>query len=202
MGVEIAKEGKLLYHLTKLKNLDSIVKHGLMSRKELIEKKMIFGDIADTQIISKRQKLALDMYIPFHFHPYTAFDYAVKQANTKEDMIYLCILREDAAEMGFKILPKHPLSQSECHLYDYEEGFHLIDWDTMTGAAIEGYAKQVKMAECLSEKVLPISSFYSIFVKSDSAAAKVFEIFDKNNVNAQKLYVNVRAGMFRERDYY
>lgn len=202
MGVEIAKEGKLLYHLTKLKNLDSIVKHGLMSRKELIENKIIFGDIADIHIISKRQKLALDMYIPFHFHPYTAFDYAVKQANTKEDLIYLCVRREDAAKMGFQILPKHPLSKSEYHLYDYEKGFQLIDWDAMTGPDIENDAKQVKMAECLSKETLPISSFHSIYVRTELIKDKVSEILKSNNVDLQKPYINVNEGMFREHDYY
>ena len=35
MGIETAKTGKLLYHLTKLDNLESIIKYGLLPRKKV-----------------------------------------------------------------------------------------------------------------------------------------------------------------------
>ena len=35
MGLKDAKEGKLLYHLTELKNLESIIDFGLVPRKIL-----------------------------------------------------------------------------------------------------------------------------------------------------------------------
>lgn len=105
MGIENAKNGKLLYHLTKLSNLDSIIKHGLMPRKYIIENKVKFEDIANAQIISKRQELGLDIYIPFHFHPYSAFDFAVKHTYKGEDMIYLCLDRETAKKISAKFYP-------------------------------------------------------------------------------------------------
>ena len=37
MGLKDAKEGKLLYHLTELKNLESIIDFGLVPRKILRE---------------------------------------------------------------------------------------------------------------------------------------------------------------------
>ena len=36
MGLKDAKEGKLLYHLTELKNLESIIDFGLVPRLSLI----------------------------------------------------------------------------------------------------------------------------------------------------------------------
>ena len=69
MGIETAKTGKLLYHLTKLSNLESIIQQGMLPRKYILENGIRFGDIADGQIISKRQELGLDIYTPFHFHP-------------------------------------------------------------------------------------------------------------------------------------
>ena len=44
----------LLYHLTKLDNLDDIIKNGLLSRKSLLESNTSFADIADPEIITKR----------------------------------------------------------------------------------------------------------------------------------------------------
>lgn len=94
MGIETAKNQNLLYHLTKLSNLESIIKYGMLPRRKVMEQGLQFGDIADKQIISKRQELGLDIYTPFHFHPYSAFDVAVKHTYQNEDMIYLCISRK------------------------------------------------------------------------------------------------------------
>ena len=92
--IDNAKNGKLLYHLTELKNLESIVRLGLVPRKVLLENEVKFEDVANPEIIIKRQELGLSEYIPFHFHPYTAFDVAVKNQHMGEEMIYICIQRE------------------------------------------------------------------------------------------------------------
>ena len=199
MGIETAKTGKLLYHLTKLSNLDSIIKYGMLPRKTIIDNGIAFGDIADSQIITKRQELGLDVYTPFHFHPYSAFDVAVKHMHREESMIYLCIDRETAKYNQFKILPKHPLSIQECTLYEYDEGFNLIDWNTMMEKnRLDDYAKQVKMAECLTEKKIPISLFTCIYVASEAVKQEVSEIFKENNVDCPPLHINVREVWFRE----
>jgi hypothetical protein len=83
------KEGKLIYHLTALENLPSIIERGLLPRSKLARKD--FSDIANSDIIDKRHLQNLDNYIPFHFHPRTPFDYKVKFNNPNKDFIYLCI---------------------------------------------------------------------------------------------------------------
>ena len=83
-------------------------------------------------------------------------------------MIYLCISRKKAQCDKYKILPKHPLSESECQLYYYDEGFEKIDWETLQEKnRSDSYAKQVKMAECLTDKTISIDEFYYIYVKSE-----------------------------------
>lgn len=184
MGIETAKNQNLLYHLTKLSNLKSIIDHGMLPRRKVIEQRLGFGDIADAQIISKRQELGLDIYTPFHFHPYSAFDVVVKHKYQNEDMIYLCITRRKAQHDNYKILPKHPLSVSECQLYNYDEGFERIDWETLQEKnRLDGYAKQVKMAECLTEKTIYINEFYCMYVKSDIVRDKVIRILNDNGVD-------------------
>lgn len=34
----------------------------------------------------------------------------------------------DAFVYLFKILPRHPLSETETKLYEYDEGYSMIDW--------------------------------------------------------------------------
>ena len=131
MAIGNIKTSKLLYHLTRLSNLDSILEHGLVSRKLVKDNDVRFFDIADQEIISKRTELGLDEYTPFHFHPYSSFDVAVKSTYSDEEFIYICITRGLAKDNNFKILPRHPLNNEENYqLYDYDEGFEAIDWDT------------------------------------------------------------------------
>ena len=170
MGLENVKSGKLLYHLTELKNLESIIRFGLIPRKVLLENTVTFEDIANLEIIVKRERLGLDEYIPFHFHPYTAFDLAVKKQHANDEMMYICIRRELARRNNFKVLPKHPLSLEDCQLYDYEEGFKRIDWDTMAKVGLtDPDSKQTKMAECLSAKVIPVDCFQCFYVPSEQS---------------------------------
>ena len=108
----------------------------------------------------------MDEYIPFHFHPHTAFDLAVKKQHANDEMMYICISRKLARKNNFKVLPKHPLSLEDYQLYDYEEGFKRIDWDTMAKIGLtDSDSKQTKMAECLSAKVIP-GRLFSVFLCS------------------------------------
>lgn len=199
MGIETAKTGKLLYHLTKLDNLESIIKYGLLPRKKVIEQKINFGDIANPEIISKRTELGLDAYTPFHFHPYSAFDVAVKHTYQEQDMIYLCFDRELARMNHFKILPLHPLSAEECVLYDYDEGFQRIDWGTMMEKnRTDDYAKHVKMAECLTEKIIPINHFKCIYVASEDVKEKTIFILNENEVDFPPPFINAMGVWFNE----
>ena len=52
MGLAGCRNKKLIYHLTPLSNLESILDKGLLSRKELEKNQENFSDIADQEIIA------------------------------------------------------------------------------------------------------------------------------------------------------
>lgn len=192
MGIETAKNQSLLYHLTKLNNLDSIIKNGLVPRKHLLDNSVNFGDVADPRIITKREELGLNMYTPFHFHPYSSFDVVVKNTYSTTEFIYICIKRTLARENNFKVLPIHPTSSYDCKLYEYDEGFEQIDWDTlMEKGRNDNYAKQVKMAECLTHLIIPVDHFHSIIVRNDDIKEFVENKLDEKGISPPP-YVNVR----------
>ena len=197
MGLENVKSGKLLYHLTELKNLESIIRFGLIPRKVLLENTVTFEDIANPEIIVKRERLGLDEYIPFHFHPYTAFDLAVKKQHANDEMMYICIHRELARRNNFKVLPKHPLSLEDCQLYDYEEGFKRIDWDTMAKVGLtDPDSKQTKMAECLSAKVIPVDCFQCFYVPSEQSKEFAENTLRAYGIKFPSPFVNVMPQWF------
>lgn len=193
MGINDVKKGKLLYHLTELNNLDSILEYGLLSRKLMEEKKLIFTDVADQTIMSKRVALGLDSYIPFHFHPYSSFDVAVKSRNHEKEFVYICITRELAIHNKFQILPKHPLSHADCNLMNYCEGFSKIDWDAMhTYGNEDAHIKHVKMAECLTHLIIPGKHFHCIAVRNEEVKRLVEEKLQKNSILVQPPFVNIQ----------
>lgn len=197
MGLEGVREKKLLYHLTKASNMESIINHGLVPRRYLLEQNMFFGDVADREIITKRKELDLDRYTPFHFHPYSAFDVAVKNTYSTEKFVYICIKRALAEFENFKILIKHPLSQQECILYDYMEGIRSIDWDTMEKAgATDEYSRNVKMAECLTYKRIPAELFQCVYVPNEETKQYIEELFQNKGITEQPPYVNIQPNWF------
>lgn len=184
------ESGLLLYHLTKLSNLDSIIENGLVSRKILEENNTDFEDVANPLIMDKRKEFGLDKYIPFHFHPYSSFDVAVKNSHDDE-FVYICILRILAKDNEFLILPKHPLSVDDVNLFDYDSGMDRIDWEAMERKATEsGHCKNVKMAECLTELVVPTECFHSIAVRNPEIKKIVVEKLKR--AKGEKPYVDVQ----------
>lgn len=197
MGLDGVREKKLLYHLTKLSNMETIINYGLLPRRCLLENNMFFGDVADPQIIDKREELGLDKYTPFHFHPYSAFDVAVKHTYSAEKFVYICIKRALAEFNNFKILVKHPLSQQDCILYDYIEGMNYIDWDSMekTGT-LDEYSRNVKMAECLTEKRIPAELFQCVYVPDEETKVYIERLFEDKGIIEHPPYVNIQAKWF------
>lgn len=80
---------KLLYHLTHIDNIESIIENGLLSRNQAIQRGLLNQDIASHDILESRQINHLDDYILFHFYPNTAFDNAVRHKYGAENFIYI-----------------------------------------------------------------------------------------------------------------
>lgn len=177
MSPKSIKGGCLLYHQTKLKNLESIIKNGLLSRAEITSEKLPFEDVADPQIIEERIENGLDVFVPFHFHPRTTFDYKIRYDHPDESFIFICMYRDRAENCGASILPAHPLSNMQPKIYPYSEGINTIDWDTMElKQGNTGYNSQVRMAECLIKDKVNIRdiSIIMLKIKLTKTALKIY----------------------------
>ena len=193
MSRENARDMKQIFHLTALDNIESIICNGLMTRNKLRSISGRFIDIADQAIIDKRGTLDLGDYVPFHFHPYTAFDYAVKEKFRDREFVYIAVKRDFAKYAGFKVIPFHPLSVvSDEELYEYDEGFAKIDWDAVESTECStSYIKQARMAECLSDKILPAALFQNVYVHDGATKQFVEGLFEEYGITDQPPYVNI-----------
>jgi len=192
------KRGKLLYHLTSMSNLESILEHGLLARGDIKK----FKDIADKEIIECRVKNGLTNYTPFHFFGGTPFAGAVQIDNKDEDFIYIAITRSLAIHNKFKIIPAHPLSLEKLELYEYNEGIEEIDWGLMAKRDYtENDCKNACMAECLTELRIPAELFHTIFTKNDETKERILEICKKKyNGSSIPFQITVNRYFFKADD--
>lgn len=184
------KNGKLLYHLTDIKNLGSIFADGLKPRSELAG----FTDVADPEIIEKRKKLKLEEQVPFHFFGGGPFDGGVQLANKDSQFVLITVRREHAKANNWKIIPSHPLSDEDIELMDYEEGFAAINWAKMNECDYtEQVSKNTCMAECLSPNTVSPERIYSIFVKDKVVEGKVRTLLNNAGLSP---FLNANPNMF------
>lgn len=182
------KEQRLLYHLTSVRNIPSILQHGLKPRSMMGS--TIISDVADQEILKSRQTHNLDSYVPFHFFCKNPFDGRVQKDRQNEKFALITVQRSFAQNNNWKIIPRHPLAGSLPSILDYDDGFNQIDWDIMnTKDYHDTDCKSVCMAECLSPGSVNISNFFKIWVCCEESKA----IIDGYTSN---VIVEVKNGMF------
>ena len=204
---EPIRDKKLLYHLTHIDNLQSIIQNGLLSRNMLNWQQTDFFDVANSDIIRKRGPILGD-YIPFHFHQRSYFDYAVNAVYGWENLIYLCITREYARQNNFKIIPTHPLGRiiQKQSMMDYDEGFDAIDWEKMEceyskmmecEESDRREIQQVRMAECLTDKDIPFKNLFCIFYLTFDQKCKIVSVLQSMRIPYPWPYINDGTGFHR-----
>ena len=185
------KDGKLLYHLTHINNIESILKYGLMSRNELDGG---FTDTADPEIISGRHEYSVDLsdYVPFHFFVKNPYDGAVCKKHEAENMAIIAIWRPTVNFEGYYIIPNHPLSGSPEFL-PYCEGFEKVPWHLMDNSNDRSYSNRVIknacMAECDVDHTISAADFAFVFVKTEDAKNRILQMPNASSIQ-KKLQVN------------
>lgn len=180
--VKSIKDQKLLYHLTSVENLDGIFRDGLKPRAGLSG----FKDVADTEILKKRQALQLDNYVPFHWFAKNPFDGSVQRNRPEAQFVLISVYRSTAKQYGWKVIPRHPLAGDSIQLLDYEQGFEAIEWDVMSSRDyLDPHCKSICMAECLAPGVVKPDAFFKIFTPSEEVDALCIAKLQAADVNVQ-----------------
>lgn len=178
------RDGKLLWHLTALENLESIFQNGLLSRKKLNE--ISFTDIANPAILDCRSRFGLEHYIPFHFMQKTPFAGGVMKDHNEKAFVYLTLQRTKAKTNNFKIITKHPLNEGAEFYDNYDAGIAAIDWELMEDTNRDCRIHEVKetcMAECVCHfERLDISDFFCIYTKNNNDMQIVESLKTKYNI--------------------
>ena len=189
------REGKLIYHLTDIQNVQSIIENGLLPRKTMFENGFYFQDVADQEILHFREEYDLNKYVPFHFFGCNPFDGKVQLCHPQSEFVYFCIHRNYARTKGFQIIPKHPLNMKPFIMYNYDDGMEKIEWDKMEVRDYSDYeCKEICMAECVYDGSISIHEFSNIYVKTEANKRYVDGLLEEYGIN--NLYVNVNPNLF------
>ncbi|ATW24574.1 DarT ssDNA thymidine ADP-ribosyltransferase family protein [Candidatus Formimonas warabiya] len=186
------RDQKLLYHLTSLENLEAILRNGLLPRNQMVR----FDDVAEPGLIDFRRENGLNGYVPFHFFPKNPFDGRVQTDYPDKDFIYITLSRDFARENNFQIIPMHPRAMRPLELYDFDEGFGIIEWDTMDQKNyLNDVCRHICMAECLSPNTIMPIDFYAFYVKTNEIKTIVRESC-LSVLHRSPCFINVNRSMF------
>lgn len=77
------------------------------------------------------------------------------------------------------------------------EGIKEIDWNTMEKIGrMDEYSKNVKMAECLTDKCIPAELFQCIYVPNESIKKYIMDLFKNKGIIEQPPYVSIQPKWF------
>lgn len=179
----------LVYHLTSLENMPSILSLGLLPRSKLTT----FTDVADPEILVERRRLKLEDRVPFHFFARNPFAGRVQMSNRSRRFVLIAVKRTVARDLHWKIIPRHPLAGADIQIMDYDQGFAAIDWTTMNKRTYaDPRCKSTCMAECIAPTTVGASLFSNVFVRESTYA-------DMRHMVAAAgltMHVNVNEKMF------
>lgn len=161
---------------------DGIFRDGLKPRAGLSG----FKDVADAEILKKRQALQLDNYVPFHWFAKNPFDGSVQRNRPEAQFVLISVYRSTAKQYGWKVIPRHPLAGDSIQLLDYEQGFEAIEWDVMSSRDyLDPHCKSICMAECLAPGIVKPDAFFKIFTPSEEVDALCVAKLQAADVNVQ-----------------
>lgn len=204
----------LLYHITHLENLASILQKGeLMAHSKVNAGQLNYNDIAHHDIQSRRSTTSIDIapygilhdYVPFYFAPRSPMLYTIKNGNVKgfygdqSDIIYLISDVEQIVQSGRKFVftDGHAI-MALTEFYNDLSYLNKIDWEVMKSKYwfdTDDFPdrKRRRQAEFLVKGSLPLKHFLGIGVYNDQVKQKVNEILDAYNTEME---VRVRPSFY------
>lgn len=76
-----------------------------------------------------------------------------------------------------------------------------IDWKTMEKAgATDEYSRNVKMAECITEKCIPAELFQCVHVPDEQTKQYIEKLFLEKGITEQPPYVNIQPQWFEKEE--
>ncbi len=215
MAIPDAHKGKYIFHFTDVRNLDSIIKNGLLCTNEKYRRGIKHQNIANQTIQERRANMDVTVdpggkvhdYVPFYFSSINPmFLTILNHKNCDQNLIiYLCLKidRLDSDDAVFTSASANTVVPPTF----YDDSSHLDDlaWDLILSRKWKMESdedKHKKMAEALIHTKVDIGDVDAIVVYNEGVKKGVEKVFGQNGVKAPEILYNNNPKMLKYRFYY
>lgn len=197
-------EEKLLYHITDINNLESILQHGGLLAVNVVNQKGVeYENIAHNNIQDRRSIKIVPLpphgnlhdYVPFYFASKSPMLYAIYKGQVEgydkgQDQIIYLITRTDIihnAVLDYVFTDGHAVMGFTDYFKNLED-LDKIDWEVMDtrfwfDTEEDPDRKRRRQAEFLVHNVVPINALLGFAVKNEDMKQKVEEVINKYNID-------------------
>ena len=206
---------KYIFHFTDVRNLDSIIKKGLLCTNEKNKQGIKHQNIANQTIQERRSNMDVTAgsggkvhdYVPFYFSSINPMLLTLlNHKNCDQNLIiYLCVKidRLDKDDVVFTSASANTIVSPTF----YDDPSHLddLDWDLIFSRKwkMESYEdKHKKMAEALIHSKVDISEIDAIVVYNEGVKKGVKKVFEQNGIKAPEILFDHNQKMPKYGFYY
>lgn len=174
---------KGLYYITHVNNLPSILRYGILSHRQVEERKIPFTPVYNPEIVANRESRVTPVgkslweYANVYFQPRNPMLYKVLSENDKKDVVIVGVSPKILDTTGALISLGNAAS-SLTPILEVAQGLQNINgeyWPIINSDwwKTEDGTKRKIMAECLVPNGIPVSEIHSVYVTSLTVADKV-----------------------------
>lgn len=190
---------RYIFHFTDIRNLDSIIKNGLLCTNAMIKKGLSHQDIANSDIQQRRAAMKVTCgkggvvhdYVPFYFTSKNPMFLSVlnKKNHDQPFFIYLCV-KINRLEKDDAVFTSHSANTNNPPtFYDDVNDLNKLDWKQIDSKKwkFTDEERHRKMAEALIFDKMDVAEIDSIVVYNSDVAKIVRWLFERNGKQAPEI---------------
>ena len=215
MAIPDDHKGKFIFHFTDARNLDSIIKNGLLCTNEKNKRGIQHQNIANQTIQERRANMDVTAgpggkvhdYVPFYFSSINPMLLTLlNHKNCDQNLIiYLCI-KIDRLDNDDAVFTNASANTAVPPTF-FDDPSHLEDlnWDLIFSRKWKMESdedKHKKMAEALIHSKVDISEIDAIVVYNEGVKKGVKKVFEQNGIKAPEILYDHNPKMLKYGFYY
>lgn len=200
MAIPDIHNWRYIFHFTDVRNLDSIIKNGLLCTNEKTEKGIQHQGIANATIQERRAKMDVPVgkkgkvhdYVPFYFSSMNPMLLTLlNHKNVDQNLIvYLCVKIQRLEQDDAVFTDASANTVTPPNFYDDTTNLDKLNWDLIDSRKWGGWNdddRHSKMAEALIYKKVDVNEVDAIVVYNEWGKKKVKELFAANGKTAPEI---------------
>ena len=215
MAIPDIHKGKYIFHFTDFRNLDSIIKNGLLCTNEKNKLGIKHQNIANQTIQERRANMEVTAgpggkvhdYVPFYFSSVNPMLLTLlNHKNCDQNLIiYLCIKIDRLDKDDAVFTSASANTAVPPFFYDDPSYLEDLNWDLIFSRKWRMESdedKHKKMAEALIHTMVKVSEIDAIVVYNEGMKKAVKQVFEQNGIEAPEILFDHNRKMLKYGFYY